>query len=136
MQVKTYTHIWAAQKTLHSIGDLALPFPIPFNSALLFIAAAAIWCPLLFFLTPIEPTASGLTAIIYIAPPLAAAWIGNKPIFEGKTIFSYVGSQLKHLNTPKYLTDLKRSNEPPIVKEKIDRFVWSPNWEGNKKKNG
>lgn len=103
MEIKTYTNIWNEEKKLYSIYEWQLPTPVGFRQIGLFFIGGIIWIPLMFFLgTPID---SSIGFIIWFGPPVALAILGNRPIFEDKTLIQYVQSNIGHMMEPKNILD-------------------------------
>jgi hypothetical protein len=114
MEVKNYTNIWSEEKKLYSIYEWTLPTPVGFRQIGLFALGAVIWCPIMAILNVNIATALGFT--LWFGPPIALAIFGNKPIFEGKSIFQYLRSVVGYLFQPKVILDGRGVN---IKQEKM-----------------
>jgi hypothetical protein len=90
MEVKTYTEFWNMEKKLYSIHDISLPVPIPLRTVGIFLAFGIPWMGLLALLG--IPFAQPWH-LLYLAPPVALAWFGSKPLLEGKNIFQFASSR-------------------------------------------
>lgn len=110
MEIRTYTRLWKTPRTFYSLGDISLPRPVSMMTAAIFFAVGLIWVPLMVNLFHL-PLGNPFTIILYLGPPAAAAWIGNKPIFEDKNAFEFLMSQVKYLQEPPAWSDLKPEKE-------------------------
>ena len=103
MEVKNYTNIWSEEKKLYSIYEWTLPVPVGFRQLGLFALGAVVWCPIMALLHVDIATAFGF--VLWFGPPIALAILGNKPIFEAKSIFQYLRSVIGYLFQPKVIMD-------------------------------
>lgn len=118
MEVKNYTNIWSEEKKLYSIYEWTLPTPVGFRQIGLFALGAIIWCPIMAVLGVGITTAMGF--VLWFGPPVALAILGNKPIFEAKSIFQYVRSVVGYLFQPKVILDGR------AVNTKQEKMVFGP----------
>jgi hypothetical protein len=114
MEVKNYTNIWTEEKKLYSIYEWTLPAPVGFRQIGLFALGAIIWCPIMAVLNVNIGTALGF--FFWFGPPVLLAIVGNKPIFEAKSIFQYIRSIVSYLFQPKVIFDGRGVN---IKQEKV-----------------
>lgn len=125
MEIKTYTRIWNTPRTLYSFGDIQLPRPVSVITAVVFLAAAAIWVPIAIMLfSPSFTSAS--TVLLLLGPPGLAAWAGNKPIFEDKNIIHYLMSIAEYLQEPKEISDLAPEDEETGTEYRVTPSWWEP----------
>lgn len=124
MKLLTFTRLWTARKRIYSINDLKLPTPIDLVQAGLFIMVAAIWIPILAVIG--VPFANAMGAVAYVSVPGLIAWVGNKPIFDGKNLFGYATSQISYLGQPKIWNGFEPEKFTPNEKVLITTEVWTP----------
>jgi TcpE family len=130
MQIRTYTHIWKAPKVFHTFMDWNLPVPIPLNTAAIFIAVAIVWIPTIFAI--FNPSLTSPISIVFLlGVPYAAARFGSKPIFEEKSLFAYLYSQVKYLLEPKTWSDLTPDHKPETEQYVVKPKIWNPRWRKN-----
>lgn len=99
-----YTNTWKQEKKLYSIYEYQLPTPIPFTQILVFIAAAAVWIPLMLALG-IKPTGA-FQIILWVIVPGLAAFFGNRPVWEDKSIISFAKALFRfYFLESKYVLD-------------------------------
>lgn len=110
MEIRTYTRIWTAGKTIYTIGDITLPRPVSLLSLGVFVLGIIIWTVPLFMLFSL-PMGSPYTWILALSVPGVLAWASNKPMFENKPLFEYVVSQSTYLNEKPYLVDMRPTTE-------------------------
>lgn len=103
LEAKTYTNIWNQDKKLYSIYELELPTPVSFRQIGLFFIGALLWAPLMYVLHVPISNAGGF--ILWVAPPFVLAWIGNRPIFEDKTLFQWLFGFIGFFFEPKAIMD-------------------------------
>ena len=103
MEVKNYTNIWTEEKKLYSIYEWTRPTPVGFRQIGLFALGAVIWCPIMAALQVNMWTALGFA--FWFGPPVLLSIVGNKPIFEAKSIFQYLRSVINYLFQPKVILD-------------------------------
>lgn len=118
MEVRTYTNIWNEEKKLYSIYEWQLPTPVGFRQIGLFALGLIVWVPLMLVLH--VPISNAFTFIIWFGPPVLLAILGNKPMFEDKTIFQFASSRLGFMMEPKTILDGEGMNlkaEKLITKE-------------------
>lgn len=121
MPVRTYTDFWTMEKKLYSLYDLSLPAPISIRTVIIFIGIGVPWTALLLMLhVPFSPP----WFILYPLIPFIGAYFGNKPVFEGKNIFQYLGSRIKYVFQPQQFKGLEAYNEAPADIYEIHGEVW------------
>lgn len=100
MQLRTYTGLWSVEKRLYKLYDVNLPYPVSIKQVGIFIGAFVPWIALMALLgVPFGPP---FGHIIWLAPPIALAWWGNKPVAEGKNLPDYVQAQAGFLLGPRH----------------------------------
>lgn len=124
MELKTYTNIWSSPRRMYSVGDMTLPQPVPLIAAAIFVLTAAVWMPLLAVLGVSFKSSIGLVA--YFSLPVGLAWVGNKPIFEGKSIIQYVLSLISYLTEAKQLNRLLPTATPNKQIFQFNTQIWTP----------
>lgn len=124
MEIKTYTNVWNADRKMYRFQDINLPMPISFKQIGLFGAGAIIWFPFMALFK--VPIATSWGVILWFSIPLGLAWIGNKPIFGGKTIIQALGSFIVFLFEPPKLIDMEKPNASELEGvEIIQSEVWT-----------
>jgi hypothetical protein len=118
MEIRTFTSFWKMERKVYSIQDVALPMPISLTVLGVFALVAVPWFFLMFLIK--MPFAPPIGYIIWLAPPIAVAYFGSRPIFQGKTLFQFTKSQLRFLLENKAYKvglqpDLEQYNTEPIV---------------------
>lgn len=124
LEIKTYTNVWNTKKYIYSIWDWKLPQPIPLTAVLIFLVAGGAWLPIMLmfgvpFLNPI-----GL--VLYLSVPVLAALLGDKPLFEGKSIIQYASTTFTYLSQPKVWTALRNDKDPRDEKVRLYGSAWLP----------
>lgn len=123
MEIRTYTNIWNVEKKLYNVGDLKLPFPVAFKQIGLFVVFTVPWIALLFFLSvPINAT----THYLWWGPPGVLTWMGNKPIFEGKSIIQYARSMIGFAFRAKVYTAVEPKKPFEGKRHGIIAQYWTP----------
>lgn len=126
MQLRTYTSLWNVEKRLYRVYDISLPYPVSLKQIGVLFAAGVPWLLLMAILgVPFGPP---FGHVIWIAPPVAAAWFGSKPIAEGKTLTDFLFAQVSFYLGPKFYADLSASggtNPEKPVKRHVHAQVWS-----------
>lgn len=105
MQVHTYTNMWNEEKKLYSIYEWELPTPVGFRQIGLFAFGAIIWMPIMYMFRAVVPINTAIGLVIWFSVPVLLAFLGNKQIFEKKSIFHFAQSYLGFLMEPKYVLD-------------------------------
>jgi hypothetical protein len=96
MQIRTFTNFWNFEKKVYSIYDIQLPVAISLRQLGVFLLVGGpYWLLLNIFGVPFE--INFLFLILWLGPPLAASVLGNRPIFEGKTLIQYLSSRVKFI---------------------------------------
>lgn len=124
MEIQTYTNVWATPKRLYTIGDMSLPQPVSLTAAGLFLGTLALWAPLLWFLG--VPFNSPVGLVLYFSAPIGLAVMGNKPIFEGKSIIQFVMSMFKYWFQPRVWTAMRPDTDMRQEAIVIESKVWVP----------
>lgn len=132
MEIRTYTNVWSTSKRLYTIGDISLPQPIPLVAAGIFIFTMAIWAPILSAFGVAFNNGVGIA--IYLSVPAAAAWVGNKPIFHGKSILQYILGMLAYFRQPRVWTALRDDKDMRGEKIQARLTAWIPDSSKKRKK--
>jgi hypothetical protein len=94
MEIRNYTSFWNLERKVYSFYDVQLPIPLSLRVLGVFVGTGAPWWTLMFLLgVPFGPP----WYLLYVIPPGLLAWLGSKPIFEGKTLVEYLKARLGHL---------------------------------------
>lgn len=122
MEIKTFTSFWNIEKKVYSIYDIQLPFAVSIRSIGVFAATGIpYWLILSMFGVPF-----GLSLlVVWIAPPLVFAIIGNRPMFEGKNIVDYLNSRVKFLFESKKYKGLQAATEKTGSKTEISDYFYT-----------
>ena len=128
MQIRTYTHIWNMPRVFYTFMDWTLPKPVSMISALIFLGVGAVWVPLIVGIFHL-PMANPYSWIAILSAPSVAAFFGNRPVFEEKSIIQYLVSQIGYLKQSKTWADMI----PGFIDgEEITSIfhsrIWSPRW--------
>lgn len=121
MQLRTYTNLWNVEKRLYKIYDWALPYPVSVKQLGFALGSGIPWIWLLNMLGVSGPTWLWL----YIAVPLGVTMMANRPVAEGKTATSWLGSQLKFHFGPKTYTGLSPELYEPGTQTHVSGKAWS-----------
>lgn len=132
MQIRTYTHIWSQSRVFYTFMDWTLPKPIPVNTAVIFLLTALVWAPLVHLIAS-PPMTSPYTWVAYASVPAIAAYFGSRPVFEEKTLFQYVTSQVSYFMQPKALADMSPDEDDNGVEKAVSTRVWNPQWKRSKR---
>lgn len=103
MEIRTFTNFWNMEKKLYAIYDVSLPMPISLKVAGAFLATGIPWWGLLALLH----ISFADFVILWIFPPVILGYIASKPIFQKKTFFAFLISQVKYMNEPKQLAGFR-----------------------------
>lgn len=95
MEIRTYTNFWNLERKFYSFFDVSLPVPISLTVAGLFIGTGIPWW-FLMWAVGLQAT-NGLMLALWVFPPAILAYFGAKPIFEQKTLFQYLATQIQYL---------------------------------------
>lgn len=96
-QVKSYTTIWNVEKVIHAIGDFNLPFPATVTQ-IGYFAGAAVVC---FMIRSLPPFVYIKSPVVWIAIPIATAYLMSKKSFDGKNPYRFLCSAFNYLIRPK-----------------------------------
>lgn len=91
------------EKKLYAIYDVSLPMPISLKVAGAFLATGIPWWGLLSLLH----VSLADFAVFWIFPPVILGYIASKPIFQKKSFFEFLISQIKYMNQPKRLAGFR-----------------------------
>lgn len=95
MEIRTFTSFWKLERKVYSIQDVALPVPISLTVIGIFALVAIPWFILCYLIQ--IPFAPPIGYLVWLAPPIAIAYFGSRPIFEGKTLAQFAKSQFTFL---------------------------------------
>lgn len=108
MEIRTFTNFWNIEKKIYSIYDIQLPVAVSLRAVGVFAGTGVpYWIILNLFGIQIGLS----TFLIFLAPPVVFAIIGNKPIFEGKSLVDYLQSRIKFLFESRKYKGLRPSTE-------------------------
>jgi hypothetical protein len=94
MEIKNYTSFWSLERKVYSFYDVQLPIPLSLRVLAVFVGTGIPWWLVVALLqVPFGPP----WYLVYVIPPGVLAWVSNKPIFEGKTLFEYLKTRAGHL---------------------------------------
>lgn len=94
MEIRTYTNFWNLERKFYSFFDISLPVPVSLVFAGLLVGTGIPWA-LLMWLVQMPLTSPWF--LIWIMPPVGLAYLGSKPIFEQKTLFQFLATQIQFL---------------------------------------
>lgn len=121
MELRTYTGLWNVEKRLYKFYDVSLPYPVSVKQIGIFLGSAIPWLALMGFLQ--VPFAPPFGHIIWLAPPVALAWWGNKPVAEGKNLAEYVFSQISFFLSHRHFSALA-SDRVSGTKSRVVGRTW------------
>lgn len=123
MELRTHTRLWQVEKKLYKIYDFTLPMPLSVRMLGIFLATASVWftfCHLI-----------GITFgppfghLIWITPPVAATYMANKPVAEGKRFGELIVSQVSFfVGQHRQYASLAPYTAPERVR--VTGEVWQP----------
>jgi len=120
MQLRTYTGLWKIERRLYKFYDISLPYPVSLRQLAVFLGTGIPWIGLLAAIGfPLETP----WHVVWIAPPVIATIIGNRPIAEGKTPVDWLTTQTRFLMSPRTFHGLHASTEPDRVR--LSARVWT-----------
>lgn len=123
LELRTHTRLWQVEKKLYKLYDYTLPMPVSLRMLGIFILSLAVWIPLCIVLR--IPFAPPFGHLIWLAPPLALTYFGNKPVAEGKRLGELLASNISYfLSQPNEIAALRPHTAPDTVYAHID--VWHP----------
>lgn len=123
MELRTYTGLWNVEKRLYKFYDISLPYPVSVKQIGILIGAAIPW---LFLMSTLGvPFAPPFGHILWLAPPVALAWWGNKPVAEGKNLPDYIQSQLSYYLGHRNYTALT-PNPKNGTRHTVTVHTWAP----------
>lgn len=104
---RNYRSLWKYEKTLHSIQDVKLPFPVYYSQIVIYGATAGI-CGILSKIPLFPFTLFDNWLISYLALPAAAAWFFHNQKIDGKNPISFIIARLRYFFTePKHINRYK-----------------------------
>ncbi len=121
MTLRTHTSLWQVEKKLHKVYDITLPFPVTFRQIGVVVLVFPFWFVLLSLLR--VPFGSPWH-VVWLAPPVLAAWWAGKPIAEGKRIGELVASRVRYLFQPRHLRGTR--DVRPVDQVELSSRVWRP----------
>lgn len=124
MEIRTYTNVWNTKKQIYSIWDWKLPQPISLVAVGIFLLVGAVWIPLISLLGISFTSPLGL--VLYLSVPIAAAVLGDKPMFEGKSIVQYFSSMITFFKEPKIWTEMRENRTFKNETVEMSSKVWLP----------
>lgn len=123
LELRTHTRLWQVEKKLYKLYDYTLPMPVSLRMVGIALLAFAVWIPICIAVG--VPFAPPFGHIIWLAPPVALTYFGNKPVAEGKRLGELLGSNLSfYLAQPDRIAGLRAHTAPDTVYAHVD--VWQP----------
>lgn len=107
---------------LYSLGDISLSKPVSLKKAGFLILGIMIWTLPLFLLVGIYFNPFYLA--LAIGPPLGLAFIGDKPLFDGRGIIDATKVTAKYLVSNKCYTDFTVSDIDKKTEYFIEKDIW------------
>lgn len=116
-KIKSFTSIWNVEGVLYAIGDIHMPFPMPYTQIVWVVGT---WAFLWIFgdLPPFSLIDNLLMKWICI--PFGLAWFMSKKSFDGKKPYRYLQSVILYLLRPKQTYAGKK-----VIyrKTKVDEYI-------------
>lgn len=120
MNLRTYTGLWKIERRLYKFYDINLPYPVSLRQLAVFLGVGLPWVILLALIGfPLETP----WHVVWIAPPVVATVISNRPVAEGKTPFDWLSTQIRFLFSPRTLSRLQPLPAPQNVR--LTAGVWT-----------
>lgn len=91
IELRTHTRLWQVEKKLYKLYDYTLPMPVSVRMLGIFLLSVTVWGAVCSMLG--VPFAPPFGHLIWIVPPAALTWFGNKPVAEGKRMGELLVSQ-------------------------------------------
>lgn len=91
IELRTHTRLWQVEKKLYKLYDYTLPVPVSLRMLGIFIVSFGLWAMVCKIIG--VPFAPPFGHLIWLAPPAAATYFGNKPVAEGKRLGELIVSQ-------------------------------------------
>lgn len=109
MQLRTFTSLWKVERRLYKFYDIALPYPVSLKQLGIFLGVGVPWVALLAIVGfPLETP----WHVVWIAPPVVATIVGNRPVAEGKTLWQWLRTQIGFVFTARDLARLAPAPAP------------------------
>lgn len=122
MEIRNFTNFWNMERKVYSIYDLQLPAPINLRAAGIFVGTAVpYWGILIALGVPFNIE----LGIVWLALPAILAFIGNKPIFEGKSFIDYIVSRFRFLFESKRYKGIEPATEKYGEKIELSEFFYT-----------
>lgn len=127
IRVINFTQFFNRELMMYSLGDIRFKKPKSVKKVAYTTFFLIIWTIPLFlvFGFPTGP----ITAVLYLALPLAAGHFASKPVFGGKGLIDFVKTLFNFIGEPKVWTDLKANSEL----DKNDSYIESEIWIGRRR---
>lgn len=122
MQIRNFTNFWNIDRKIYSIYDLQLPAPVSLRAIGIFVGTAIPYWGVLIL------AGLGLsleTLIVWLGLPIIAALIGNRPIFEGKSLIDYISSRIKFIFESKRYKGIEPATEKYGEKIELTEYFYS-----------
>jgi hypothetical protein len=120
MNLRTFTGLWKIERRLYKLYDITLPYPVSLRQLAIFLGIGIPWIAILSLTGfPLETP----WHVVWIAPPVIATIIGNRPIAEGKTPFTWLFTQYKYVTGAHEFTRLAPASPLPYIH--LRGRVWS-----------
>jgi hypothetical protein len=123
IQLRTHTSLWRVEKRLYKLYDYTLPMPVSLKQIGIVLGVGVPWMLLMHLLgVPFSPPVG---YIVWLAPPAVAAYYGNKPVIEGKSLIELLTSQIRYVLQPRTWAGMRPFK--PDVTHDVNLDVWRPN---------
>lgn len=119
MQLRTFTGLWNVERRLYKFYDMTLPYPVSLRQLFTFLGTGIPWVLLLSVLNvPLQTP----WHVVWIAPPVIATVVGNRPIAEGKTPVEWLLVQIRFFFAPRQYARLAALD--PERRYRIRAWTW------------
>ena len=78
LELRTHTRLWQVEKKLYKLYDYTLPMPVSLRMLGIFLLSSVVW--ITFCVAVGIPFAPPFGHLVWITPPAALTWLGNKPV--------------------------------------------------------
>jgi hypothetical protein len=122
MEIRNFTNFWNMERKVYSIYDLQLPAPINLRAAGVFMGTAV---PYWTILSLVGVPFNFEIIIVWLIVPAIMGFIGNKPIFEGKSFIDYLASRFKFIFESKRYKGVEPATEKYGQKIEVSEFFYT-----------
>ncbi len=121
MQLRTYTRVLTVERRVYNWYDKKLPINPTWTQLGVFVAVGV---PLWLVLRLLGVGLAGGGAVLWVAPPVWAAWAISAVRVEGKSLTAWARSQVRYLAEAKLYHRLVRVGATGSVRATVE--VWAP----------